>query len=170
MKVTYKVNGKTVTKKQLRSGTKRLKEILETRQFPGVQTDDDFMKNRGTLRDQLGTQTDMVVNAAKAKGYTPSQNDVYLPALANSIGDPAAFVKHSGARGHIRRVCESRDWECDGAVKVKRDFRTKVDKKPTLAKDLVIQYAAEKAKKDKHIAKASLAEVTADAVRDHGPK
>lgn len=43
---------------------------------------------------------------------------VYLSSLAAYPGDPFAWVD---GKGDVQRVCERRNWNCDGAVKVQSD-------------------------------------------------
>ena len=99
----------------------RLADMLASRQAPGAMTDREFFEGRGTLADQFAGaegQLAKVVAAARAQGYEPKPNDVYVPTLANSIGDPLAFVPPTGGRNHVRRVCEQRQTSCEGAVTV----------------------------------------------------
>ena len=103
----------------LRGG--RLQEILDSRQAPGIRTNDTLVKGFGTLSQQFGDDRVLkfYVGEAKRHGYTPSANDAYLPQLADFPGDPKAFVKHGDASTHIRKVCEEKGVSCSGAVTVK---------------------------------------------------
>lgn len=105
-----------------REGTDHnLAVMFAERRPPGCVTNKVFLRGFGKLRDQFQSQEDfnVVLQGARAKGYEPSSNDVYLSAIADDIGDPKAFVKDD-ARGHIKKVCEERGWNCDGLVKVEQ--------------------------------------------------
>lgn len=105
-----------------REGTDHtLAVMFAERRPPECVTDREMMRGRGLLRDQFVSDEDfnIVLQGARAKGYEPSQNDTYLSAIADDIGDPAAFVRDD-ARGHVKRVCEERGWNCDGLVKVEQ--------------------------------------------------
>lgn len=97
----------------------RMAEMLALRRAPHMATDSDYFSSYGTLADQFEGREDelnLIVSAAKRKGYTPNINDVYEPSLANSIGDPAAFISPSGGRGQIRKVANERRVNVHGAV------------------------------------------------------
>ena len=164
MKVRRKINGRDVSSEDWNSRPSRLNEILESRQFPGLHTDDTFLSGRGSLSKQLGTQTQQVVNAAKRHGYTPGVNDVYEPQLARFPGDPRAFLKHGSARGQVRRVCEAEGMSCSGSVNVKG---RKVEAPPVpLGDDIVRDFVASKG--DSALAAASLSDQRIEAVKVHG--
>lgn len=58
----------------------------------------------------------------------------YLSQLAEFPGDPLAWVSDAT---DVRRVCELRNLECDGAVKVRRTRETKEHKSIPIADDIV---------------------------------
>lgn len=97
-------------------------EICALRQGPGVETENSYLNGVGDLRSQFEDESELnrVVKAAKKQGYTPKATDTYEPGIANSCGDPAAFVPHIGPKSHVKRVCEKRDVTCHGGVEVKR--------------------------------------------------
>lgn len=168
MAAVYKLNGKTLTRDQFMKSGKRggIKEILESKSFPGLQTDDEFMGNRGTLRDQLKDQTEDVVKAARRQGYEPSRNDVYLPSLARRPGDPEAFVRHDSARGTIKRRLEARGWGCEGSVKVRA--REDEPEKKALGDDIVQESVAILRNNDKHARKAPIRDLVKEVTKIHG--
>jgi len=97
----------------------RMSEMLAFQQAPRAMTDAVFFEGFGTLDKQFAGDEkvrDQVIKRAMASGYKPNNNDVYLSALARYPGDPEAFVPATGGRGHVKKVCEKRGWECDGAV------------------------------------------------------
>ncbi len=166
--ITYKVNGKTLSHEQfLESGkTDGVSEIIATGSFPGLHTDDEFMANRGTLRDQLGDQTELVVKAAKKNGYKPSMHDVYLPSAARFAGDPEAFVKHDSAKGTLKRTFEKRGWACEGSVKVKGRQAEPVDK--GLGDDLVKEEVVKLLATDKHARTQPVKDLVQHVKTKHG--
>jgi hypothetical protein len=168
MKIKYVLNGKTVSEESFLKGGDGIREILESRQFPGLQTDDEFMANRGTLGSQLGEQTESVVKAAKLNGYNPNINDVYLPSVARFPGDPEAFVRHDSARGAVKKTLEKRGWGCDGLVKVKS--REAEPKSCRLADEIVEQEVVKLTMEDKKARKAGLKELKQHVIQKHGVK
>jgi len=103
-------------------------------------TDRELFRNRGTLADQfegVEDQLHYVVSQARRHGYNPGINDVYMPALADFPGDPAAFVSPTDGRGHIKKVVASRGEDCEGIVNYKAPRGTRGEEPPKLAPDLV---------------------------------
>ena len=170
MGIVYKVNGKLHTRDEFRKGAdkSKLKDTLRSRKFPSLNSDTTFMANRGTLADQLGDDVGLVTSEAKKRGYTPNYTDTYLPSLADFPGDPKAFVRQDGARGHVRKVCEDQGWECDGSVTVKPRETEEVD--TGLADELVIDSFLEASKKDPKMKFASKEEIRTDINRKHHKK
>jgi hypothetical protein len=167
MKVKYVINKQVMTQEQYEShGQNRLSEILATHQFPGLKTDDDYLKGRRTLADQLGDDgARVIVEAAQRNGYTPGINDYYHSGLAAFQGDPQAFIKHHDARGHVTRICEQRGWSCHGSVNVKgrRDEAPRVP----LAAD--IAYAAGRRIASEQGLRISVKDAMREAEHQHGP-
>lgn len=110
----------------VRKGTAPLlAEMLALRAAPRCLTDAVAGEGFHTLGQQFeggaaGKQAlQHLVRCAKRHGYTPSASDHYDPFLARFTGDPEAFYKAEGMRGHIKKVCEKRGWSNDSVVKVK---------------------------------------------------
>ena len=159
-------------RQMLRRGeSPRLAEMLACQQAPKANTDVEFFQGHGTLAKQFeGDELNLgkLVKAAKAKGYTPNPNDIYMRGLANDFGDPLAFVPATGGRGHVKKVCESRNWGCDGAVKVKQRDITPTPDVP-LAPDLVEQGVKQIIAAEPDIVrKADKKELRAEAVKRFG--
>ncbi len=171
-KTKYKLGGKEVSKDEFaRDGdSETLQEVFATRQFPGINDDTTFMANRGTLLDQLGPeQCELVVSEARKRGYNPSMNDVYLSQLADDgVGDPVAFIKHDGAQGQVRRLCEERGEACHGSVKVKA-VEKEPEKELPLGLDIVEEVVQSRMiREDRKILNVNKAEAIAEAVKLHG--
>jgi hypothetical protein len=100
--------------------THRFSDMIACQRGPGLMTDSVFFAGAKQIGDQFvnETQRKKVLAVAKRHGYTPNRTDVYEPGLARFQGDPEAFVPATGGRGYIRKLCETRGWACDGAVKV----------------------------------------------------
>jgi hypothetical protein len=128
-----KANGKTVL---VDTDTNQIIKVLGVACAAAAVTDREFLRGHGMLGNEFdGDDTfDEVLKRAKARGYTPNANDVYMPALADDPGDPLAFVPASGGRGHVKKVCEKRNWKCDGMVKTEMELDLPSHQIPYLAK------------------------------------
>jgi len=102
-----------------------LAEIFALKRAPNLDTDTTFLRGIKPLGDQFtnSNERDRVIKEAKKQGYTPRTSDYYCPGIAKSCGDPAAFVPSANPKAHVRKVCETRDTSCHGAVEVKRKAR-----------------------------------------------
>lgn len=147
-------------------------KILGTRP-PGALTDRELFAGHGRLADQFDGDPvgfRAVIDGAHARGYNPNPNDVYLPTLADDIGDPAAFVPASGGRGHIKKVCEARGDECHGLVNVKPvRFDPPPDAGPPLAEDIVQEGVADEIRHDPSLA-SKREQVQKAFVERHAPQ
>ena len=172
MATKYKLNGKWVTQGELHATVDAsvLQDVFESRQFPGLNTDTSFVAGRGTLSEQLGNQADLVCNSAIAEGYTPQPSDIYLSSLADFPGDPKAFVKHDGAKQHVKDVCEEKGVPCEGSVKYTPTERKPPEQDVELADDIVSEVATDMAKKNPALLKATNDEIRKEVTKRHGPK
>lgn len=93
----------------------RFSEMVATQAGPVLSTDDTFFAGMGTLDNQFQSQKHLnrFLKAAKAHGYTPSPNDVYMPGLARFKGDPEAWVSRAQGRAYIRKLLEGRGYRCN---------------------------------------------------------
>jgi len=178
--IQWIINGERVTEEEYAAHCKKnakryrdnLRDILTSRKPPDLHGDDTtFMNAFGTLHKQLGDQADMVVEAAKRQGYTPSANDVYMPSVARSIGDPEAFFHGGRGRADMKRSIE----ENFGTASVGRWVETKnVDRPPPenipLADDIVEDIYRERMLIDPEIMKRNKADVKAEIIEDHGAR
>jgi hypothetical protein len=90
-------------------------------------TDRELFENIGTLDKQFSgeggeAQLNHLASIARSHGYNPGIHDMYSSALARFEGDPEAFIPATGGRGHIKAICEQRNWSCDGMVKTNADL------------------------------------------------
>lgn len=152
----------------------RLAEMLAFQSAPKAMTDREFFEGRGTLAKQFSGEEavlEKVIAAAKKRGYVPNANDVYCAGLADSIGDPAAFVPATGGRGHVQQVCEQRGWACDGAVQVKKRPLEAAPVSVPLAADIVDRGVRSLIAKDPDKArKVSKRELQEQVIHQHGAK
>ncbi len=163
------------TAAQKRADKARMQDLLDNRSAPGFTGgEDSFFNTHGTLRQQLGPQTDMIVAAAKAQGYTPGPNDVYMPSMCrpNRPGDPIAFFSPgSGARAQMKQRIEKHfGTESEGWVKTKQNFHNKVEStlpKPGLCGDIVEDLYQERVVENPDLLKHE-GETKADIVKKHG--
>lgn len=153
----------------------RMAEMMAFREGPRSMTDREFFEGQGTLAKQFeGDERalDKLVENARARGYTPNYNDVYIGGLAKYPGDPEAFISPSGGRGQIQRLCEKRGWECSGAVNVKHrqpetDPREKREK---LGKDLTLRKMQQEIKKNPDKSRMNMRDLRDDVTDKHGGK
>lgn len=135
-----------------------LADMLASQQAPGLQTDTRRAAGHGTLRDQLGSQTEDVVKAAQKRGFTPGYNMVYNSNLAQYHGDPLAFCPSHDIASHMKKVAKKRGHALvsdDGKVKVKRrEAEQPIEKKVKLAPSLVKSELRKLAKANPEIARA----------------
>jgi hypothetical protein len=84
---------------------------------PAVVTDATFLQGHvnGSQFEKNPGLGDAYRRRARAAGLDP-KGKVYLSGLADSPGDPKAWVS---GRADVRKVCEERGWGCQGAVTVK---------------------------------------------------
>ena len=134
-----------LSKTEIDRGRKNMREMITSRKFPGVKTENTFFSGRGTLSDQFKDDPwylEKIIEGARARGYEPNPNDVYLTQLAtDGDGDPDAFVSQADGMSKIRKVCESKKLYCE-------DLGTeRYEVAPTppvrLAEDLVQEKVAE---------------------------
>ena len=150
----------------------RMQEILESHSFPMGMTDDVFLSGVGTLAQQFKGDDEAlqrVVQNAQAQGYTPSPNDFYCPGLAESVGDPKAFLRHGQGRGHVQQVLEERGMmqTADGTVKV---VQREAPKKTRLAADIADAAGQQMVANDPSLAKLSKRELREAAIEKHGAR
>jgi hypothetical protein len=151
--------------------------MLATQIAPTADTDREFFRGVGKLEDQFGGEghtndMDKVIATAVRHGYRPNPNDVYTPSLARFRGDPLAFVPPTGAKSHIKKVCEQHGWECDGSVKVKaREPESDPwdDRKP-LANDIVQQHIQSRVSANPELARADQNELKQEVIDRHALK
>lgn len=152
----------------------RLAEMLAFRSPQRVLTDREYFEGRGTLAKQFDGDErvlEHVVGEAMKQGYRPNANDVYCSAIAESVGDPKAFVPATGGRGHIQKVLEERGWESDGIVKTKRRELVEAQQPVPLGHDLVVKNAIKMLTKDPDLARrASKREIKEEVIHRHGAK
>jgi hypothetical protein len=124
-----------------RRARSRLADMIRSGRPPRAVTDDTF---RAGLDDCNGRQFegdpetgDFYRQAAAAAGVS-TRGKTYLHGLAAFPGDPRAWVD---SRGDVARVCEERNYHCDGAVTHKAREVEPVE--VGLAADIVEREAAE---------------------------
>jgi hypothetical protein len=109
-----------------------------------------------------------LVKAARKSGYNPGENDVYMPTIAESFGDPRAFIK---SRAEAKRVAEERGTELtvNGRTVVKHR-EPELDPYETAPKLDDKLAAPEVAKLRKLNPKLSVAEAKEAVIEKHGSK
>lgn len=174
MKIVYKINGKEVPDLQATEQQKEdFQQMLEDKKFCGIATDDTFLSGIPTLNKQFAhpKHHEAVVKAAKRQGYTPKATDYYVPALAQKIGDPRAFLNHGNARGAAKKYCEELGVEADGAIKVKGRAPEKdpyENPKRRLAPKIVDRIMKNQIKNNPDLARVDKRDLAADIIHKHG--
>jgi hypothetical protein len=88
--------------------------IFALRKAPGIVTDDILLSGAPTISEMYSQdpqQTDKICKEAMKRGYKPKGTDFYNSAIADSTGDPAAFLNHGQCGGHVKKVLESRGYK-----------------------------------------------------------
>jgi len=97
-------------------------EMLACRQPPGLVTDTSIVSTFGSLRSQLGNSDDEVrccEEACRKQGFTPTDNYVYNPMLADFRFDKKAFVPKDTYRASVKKACIERGVSTQGTIKTK---------------------------------------------------
>ena len=140
----------------------RMAELLASRKSPRLDTDKEFFKRAGGLKELPDAYRQSVIAGARQSGYEPSPGDTYMPGLADYTGDPKAFVSRAtGARGrmkeHIAR-CKSEPIEDPLA-------------KATLADDIVADRMQDMIAEDPGLLeRRSVNDVREEVIDKHGPQ
>lgn len=116
MKVRVKINGRDVSREQLRASVdpEILRDMLESGVPPMSNTDREFLEGRcnGNQFERNPGLGDHYARVARRHGVD-SKGKVYLSGLASFPGDPRAWVD---GRGDVAKVCDERGWGCVGSV------------------------------------------------------
>lgn len=120
---------------------RRCAEMLESGETPALSTDNTFLEghcNGSQFADAPGLG-DYYKTEAEAAGQDV-KGKVYLSGLAEYPGDPRAWVS---GRGDVKKVCEERNYKCQGAVDHKRDDGREPFRPVVLGEDIVQREVAE---------------------------
>ena len=93
----------------------KLAEMLASRSPPAASTDTRFMASQSVGGGQFADDPlygSAVMERAKREGVNTS-GAVYLSSLADSVGDPKAWVR---GRGDIKRIASERNMSVNGTV------------------------------------------------------
>lgn len=172
MTIKYRLNGREVDREVALANPADpdCQGICRDRRAPSPKTDTSFFTGFGTLAKQFeGDEASLqrIVAESRAKGYEPRADDVYIPSLGNSEGDPVNFVPRESARGHIKRVCESTGRACHGAVEVKgRQDEPAANRK--IDGSLVDEYARREITRNPDLAHGNITELKEQVAEKHG--
>ena len=121
MKIRTILNGREISPDELQKTVDpgKLREMLNSGQPPMSNTDREFLEGRTDNAEQLrlGMFAERYKKQAAVAGVDV-KGKVYCSGLAAYAGDPVAWV---GSRGDVARVCEERNFGCEGAVSAKVD-------------------------------------------------
>lgn len=141
---------------------------------PCLNTNDTFWAGRKKFWQVFGEgYADDVRSKLAKQGIKLGEGAEYLPELARFRGDPEAVVPSHAARDHIRKVCESRGWTCDGAVKTKgrqpeSDPHAPENCQP-LGEDIIRQKARQMVSENPDLGRKSRRELRQKVLDKHGP-
>lgn len=143
--------------------------MLAAKQPPQCNTSADFFRGKGTLADQFSEDEQKMLDVAcKAQGFTPNRNSVYMPGLARCAFDRQAFIDPSDHVGHVEHVCAKNDWDCNGAVKVRRPRKEPATKKKSLSNDLIAKNMDTVLQNDPSLRKKDIREIKEAVIEKHG--
>lgn len=139
------------------------------RQAARGMTDDVFFAGMPMLRDQFRTEEEMNrrIAAARAQGYNPSPYDIYMPGLADSVGDRKAFVSRTDGRRHVEKVLASKGMTISrdsGVICERQDPGPGVQ----LAEDAIAEKAAQLVATDPSAGKLKRQELRERVIEKHG--
>lgn len=123
----------------------RLADMLASRSFPGTRgTDRAFLQGRptdGAQFEKIPLVGQHHLRMAKDAGVSVT-GKVYNGTLARYPGDPEAWVD---SLGDVKRICEARGWEAEGAITVQAPRYAGEEPGPyAIADDLVEKYVEDK--------------------------
>jgi hypothetical protein len=109
-----------------------LAEMLALRQSPMSNTDREFLEGQHRQFEKCPRMGDWYKRQAESEGADVT-GKVYLSGLAAYPGDPRAWVS---GRHDVQKLCEERNWSCQGSVNVRA---REVEPPPPvpLAKDII---------------------------------
>ena len=116
------------------------------------------------------TATMIAANAARM-GYRVKPTDHYLPTLAATMGDPAAFVNHGQGRSHVKKVLQARNMSSTGGMVENQAHEPESDPhvpQHKLHPRIVNRILKQKIKQNPDLVRKSLTELKSDIVATHG--
>lgn len=149
--------------------THRFALMCALQQAPASRTDSDYFRVKKPLSKQFegvqgGIDLRYRMREAKKRGYVPNPNSHYDPCLAQTPGDPNAFIGPSEGRGKVAATLEAQRV----AAEKKREAMAKRKKQKILAPDIVRRCAQEAIRKNPDLARKSKRELTEMMVDKHG--
>lgn len=146
---------------------------------PGLSTTDTFWAGRKSWVDVFGVEYANMVKAGFArKGINLPPNSEYMPELVRpgygpKNPDPEAIVPFGGGRSYIKKLCEQRGWQADGAVTVKgrqpeKDLLADENCIP-MAEDLIRQKGRAMVKRDPSLKKLPRQAIRERVLAKYGP-
>lgn len=129
------VNGKYVAAGSTARDRDRLRDMLESGRPPRGISDCTFLRGHanGSQFESQPEIGDIYAAAARAGGQV-TKGKVYLSSLAEYPGDPRAWVE---SRDDVRKLCEERNYSCEGTVNVRMRNDLPPAESPPVADDLV---------------------------------
>jgi len=135
-------------------------------------TDDLFWNGRAHFSQMYGDDyANDIRRILKNQGVTLGAHEDYCPELARFRGDKEAVISRSQGRGHIKRLCESRGWACEGMVNTdaREPERDPFDNSHGMANDLVVDNAQRMVQANPDLQRKSKRELRDMVLEKHGP-
>ena len=127
-------------------------EITATQQCARVDTDAVFFSGLTGFGEQMSENDSkrMVKASQRLHGFTPPPGAIYFSSLAQSKGDPAAYVTRSQGRSYIKKLIESRGgiMSRDGEVTWRQPESDPFDSSTPIASDLLEDAVQRESKKN----------------------
>ena len=155
--------------------------MLCLQKAPGIETNNTFWAGRKRFDEVFGERyADGIRSGLAAKGINLGETGEYMPELVRpGMGfspknpDPQAVVPFHGGRDYIRRLCQDRGWESNGAVTTKHREPITDPHGPEncvpLHPQLVDQLAIQECRKNPDLQRKTKGELRAMVIEKHGP-
>lgn len=159
------VNGKKLTPEELAARradhadrfATNMSDIIRCRKAPKSDTDDDYLRGRGSLLQQFDGEERALqahLEHCAEHGFKPRENDVYLPTLAQFPGDPRAHVRsRAEAQKYAEELGVGLQINGRDVVKHREPESDPWDECTPLGEDLIRKSAPDMVKSDPKLAK-----------------
>lgn len=152
--------------------SEQLAAMLALQSPPRLKSNVTFLTGRKPWYEHADARyVEKIKTILKSKGVAITPRMEYMPELARFPGDPEAVLPHGQERDHIKKICETRGWACEGAVECKHrePERDPHESAPKMAEDLIRNKARLLASSDPSFKRKSRQEQRAAVLAKFGP-